>query len=375
MTKTKAKFGRIYKKYRKLPDGLKVDQSTWTVRYKGKDYATGETEPKKAEQFLLRLAGQLATGKRVEKLANPTGAVLMNEVLDLRVANGKRKGNKGNKADEGQIDLHLRPFFGSLPANSLTSTHFEKYTDQQLDADLAPASINRTLALLKRALNLAVQRDPPMILRFPKIHMLKVSNARKGFLSHPEYVTLKNTLPPYLVPVFVTAYHVGCRRGELLQVEFRDIEMDAAQPQFRLYPDTTKNGEGRVIPIYGEMVEAFRQQIAMTKRDFPACTFLFHNEGVEIQSFYKAWATATDLAKLDGLLFHDLRRTAVRNLIRSGVDKKVAKEITGHKTDHVFDRYNITNEEDLTGAATKMSAWINTQNAQAAQASLSALIS
>ncbi len=362
MTKAKSKFGRIYKKWRIAKNGSRIEQSTWTVRYKGKDYATGETSVKMAEKFLLAKAGDIARGDKpgaIIRDEKPTETViLMDELFDGLNVNARRKRIATARQNEGQINLHLRPFFGAVPATALTSALIDKYIDDRVDREAAAATINRELALLKRSLRIALKRDPPQILRVPNIEMLPVSNARQGFVSHQQYVTLRDCLPPYLALIFVAGYHVGSRRGELVQVELPDLELNAPQPQFRLYPDATKNGEGRVIPIYGDMIEAFRQQVEMTQRLYPGCTWLFHNQGEPIQTFYKAWKTATELAGLSGLLFHDLRRTAVRNLIRSGVDRKVARDITGHKTEAVFDRYNITDEKDLRDAADKMTTFL-----------------
>jgi integrase len=71
---------------------------------------------------------------------------------------------------------------------------------------------------------------------------------------------------------------------------------------------------------------------------------VFHHDGKPIGDFRKSWAMACRAAGVDGKLFHDFRRTAARNMIRAGVPQSVARRLTGHRTDSMFERYAITDE-------------------------------
>jgi integrase len=136
-------------------------------------------------------------------------------------------------------------------------------------------------------------------------------------------------------------------------------QVDLRKRIVRLHPGTTKNDEPRVIPVAGELYEMLTRQKQLRDSEFPDCVFVFSRHGKPIRNFRKSWDQACIKAKLvdssgaASRLFHDLRRTGIRNLIRAGVPEKTAMAISGHKTRSVFDRYNIVSEADLKGCCSK----------------------
>jgi integrase len=85
--------------------------------------------------------------------------------------------------------------------------------------------------------------------------------------------------------------------------------------------------------------------------------FVFtRGDGKKIVDFRGTWAKITKAAGVPELLVHDLRRSAIRRMVRRGIPEKVAMLISGHRTRSVFDRYDIVSESDLRDAAAKLEA-------------------
>lgn len=178
-------------------------------------------------------------------------------------------------------------------------------------------------------------------------------NTRKGFFEHSDYDGLLAALPSYLRPVIAFAYRTGWRKGEILNLTWDRV--DLREGLVRLEAGDTKNDEGRTVYLDPELKTILKQQF---KERRLGCPYVFHRGGEKIEGFRKSWIAACKEIKQDGRLFHDFRRTAIRNLVRAGVPERVAMMISGHKTRSVFERYNIVSPEGLRQAALRQDAYL-----------------
>ena len=240
----------------------------------------------------------------------------------------------------------------------ITTPKINAYIEKRLAEGAANATINRELAALKRMLNIGAKQTPPRVDKVPYIPMLKENNVRKGFFEHDQFLALRDAMPAHLKGFVTFGYKVGWRISEISNLTWSQV--DLKQGIVRLEAGETKNHEARTVYLDDELQEIFGQQRKLRKKMGTALPYVFLNQdGVDrVKRFDKAWRTACKKAKIGVRLFHDFRRTAVRNMVRDGVPERVAMMISGHKTRAVFDRYNIVSDADLRLAAQRQAEYL-----------------
>ena len=236
-----------------------------------------------------------------------------------------------------------------------------RYANLRLDEKAKPATINRELAALRAAYRLGLDNDT--ILAMPRIRLLPENNARQGFTDAKQVATICRHLSPDLADAVRFMFITGWRsRSEVLPLRWPQVDLAAGF--VRLEPGTTKNSEGRAFPLIPELRVLLERRQAITRRCERAqgriIAHVFHRYGRPIKSLRRAWVTACRKAGRPGLLPHDLRRSAVRNLERAGISRSVAMKLTGHKTEAVYRRYAIVAENDLREAGAKLAAELGT---------------
>jgi integrase len=155
------------------------------------------------------------------------------------------------------------------------------------------------------------------------------------------------------------AYKTGWRKSEITGLKWTDA--DLKNWTVRLNAGETKNEKGRIVYLDSELQEILADLWQSRKASGKLTEYVFMNtDGTDrIKKFDTAWTTACKRVGIPGKLFHDLRRTSIRNMVRAGTPEVVAMKISGHRTRSVFDRYNIVSEEDLKQAAMRQEEYLN----------------
>jgi integrase len=345
----------------------------WYTKINGKRQSTGTSVFADALEVLNQRKGRVALN-----IPDPVaGAKITYEQMREGLLSHRRNHNARSlfKRADGTENIcglnHLDAFFQDKLANDITTRSLQGFVEYRKRAGANVATINRNLGLLRRMFHLAAPDNPLLkIPNFAAVHF-KEEHVRQGFLDAVQFNKLLAALPARLRPFILLLYTTGVRTGEARKIQWSQV--DFAEGVIRLSGKQTKNANARVLPLDDELAEMLKAE-----RKTSGLVFTF-------VSFRKAWCNAcvkVGLGTLDrigenkkvngghglyeGLIPHDLRRSAIRDLIRAGVSQTVAMRISGHKTDAVFRRYNITEDKDLLAAKDSLRAYRAMASASAA---------
>lgn len=287
---------------------------------------------------------------------------------DLRQALIDNYVERGNKTLEIRTDgsetikglAQLDAFYGFSKDNpgtavaQITTNTAREFVRQRQAEGVGNATINRSLACLRRMLRIA--HEDGRLQNVPVIRLLKEPPARKGFLPLDKFQELAALLPGQLRPLIYFLYFCGCRLGEALQIEWPQVDLGARL--IRLEGEQTKNAEPRMIPLPSELVMLLSEIEPKVGRVF--CSQNLRTEWEKacaacgLGTLETVKKTRWAYHRYSGLIIHDLRRSAVRNLVNAGVPELVAMRISGHKTRSVFDRYHIVSTDDVSAAMRRL---------------------
>jgi integrase len=267
---------------------------------------------------------------------------------DYRINNRKSIGQA-----EDYVNRLLKTW-GGRPAVTITVSEIRQYIKEMQAEGYANATVNRHLTALKRMFNLAMQAEK--ITRRPHIPMLKENNVRKGFLGDLEHLAVTEHLPYMLGVVAETAYTYGWRREELLTLQ--RTQVDLVEGIIHLDTGTTKNQEGREIRLTASLWEKYKRLEVETRaleiKTGSTILWTFHRKGKRVKDFRKAWKNACEKAKIGHRLFHDYRRSAIRNMERARVPRSTAMKVSGHRTESVYRRYAVVDQEMMDDATKRI---------------------
>ena len=314
--------------------------------------STKTTSETKAKKIRVAAIENLAGGfnPRAERIMF---ADLKTALVSDYQARGNRSLDRARRAFK-----HLAAAFGRSRAVDITAGRIATYFSNRLEEKAALSTALYELRILKRGFRLLVRRsDLSRVPVFPE--MPDPKNARAGFFTNADFAALQVELPEHLRAPAQFGYLTSWRKSEVFGLQWKNVEWDAEV--INLDVGTTKSGRGRAFPfgVYPALRELLERQRAYADtvevdlhRDV---VWVFHRQGKPIKDHYAGWRAACKRAGLEGRTFHDLRRSAIRNMVRAGIPKHTAMKLSGHLTASVFDRYDITDLEDLRNATAKLS--------------------
>jgi integrase len=316
--------------------GLVKRCNTWwmSFMYQGQQVrrSTGTTDKRLAKAILGQVRVQIIEGRFFEKpeAQHRTLTELMDRYTSEHAA------RRANHRRELTSVKNLKAFFGNPTLDEITPKRIVAYKNQRYTDGVKPATMNREIATLKKAFNLARREwewctDNPVC----RVSMEKEHNARDRWLTVEEERRLLPAAAPWLRELMVFAIYTGMRMGEILALTWAGVDLfRRTVTVFR-----SKNGERRTIPVNTTVLDLLKHKYATRPG---TADIVFHSENqtpLDGSNIRRALNLALDSAKIHDLHFHDLRHTFATRMVQAGIDLYKVQRLLGHKSPIMTQRY------------------------------------
>jgi integrase len=306
-----------------------------------------------AERFLKRRIGEIAAEQHGGRafVGPQQERVTVNDLLDGLERDYKLRARWNVKTASNVKPV--REQFGTWRAVDVTSEALGAHIEALREEGYSNATVNRRMQFLGQAFKVGMRNKQISAAPFvPRLS--EIGNERQGFFETADFEAVAAQLPEHLRDFSRFAFITGWRKGSIESLRWSDVGDDVIY----LRAEHNKTRQRETMPLEGQLLEILerRRSAAILQGKDGATRFseyVFHCDGEPIGDFRKSWATACKMANVQHRLFHDLRRTASRNMLNAGVQQAVAMTITGHKTDSMFRRYAIVDEQQKREALAK----------------------
>jgi len=308
------------------PDGRYVRQKVGTKR--------------KAERIYRKVSSDIVEGKYVN--VQPRDRHTLGELLDAWLAHREKvSGRESRWGDKSKVRILKKSLGSNKQIHTITERDIEAH--RQRRAGLKPSTINRDLAVLSSALSWAIEKK--WIRSRPRIKLPTPYNTMQRFLTREEAKRLIKECPLYLQRIVRTALATGMRRGEILAMRWRWV--DLAYRVISIPGQHTKNGKMRPVPINNDCEAVLLEVEDRAVLGGPVL------HAPSIKKVKADFRKARDRAGLRGLRFHDLRHTFASWLVQAGEDLYTVAEILGHQDVKMTRRYAHLAPDNLLRASLK----------------------
>ena len=299
--------------------------------------SSGTTDRQEAEE----LAAKWRLEARQERLWGIQPSHTFDEMM-LRYLKETQSVKRSAERDAWTVK-RLQPFFSGRVLSNLKRADVREYITKRKAQGVKGATINREVGLLSSALNHA-RHEWDWDIANPAERMRESEGeGRHTYLTAEQFNALvsaasRQKRAPYLADLITVAVMTGCRRGELLGLEWSRVDLQANV--LRLGAEHTKAGKARLVPLNATAREAVLRRFRYRATYCPDAPRVFCTNGGEgVDGVKSSFRRACKAAGLVGFRFHDLRHTCGSWLMQAGVPAGHIASVLGHSTVRMTERY------------------------------------